>query len=65
MNPGLTIVPTVGKLDRAIGEMLFTIWSLVRGAELLLDVAGEPDAPFVLYVMVAVQRAYKVTFPLD
>jgi hypothetical protein len=37
----------------------------VLGVALLLDVAGEPEAPFGSKVMVAVQRAYKVIFPVD
>jgi hypothetical protein len=65
VNPGLTIVPTVGRFDSEIADKVFTIWSLVRGAELLLDVAGEPEAPFGSYVIVAVHFAYKVVLPVD
>ena len=55
--PALTIVPTVGRLERAIGETLLISKSLVLAVELLLEVAGDPDAPLVLYVMVAVHFA--------
>jgi hypothetical protein len=50
-------VPTVGRLERAIGETLLISKSLVLAVELLLEVAGDPDAPLVLYVMVAVHFA--------
>ena len=63
--PGLTIVPTVGKSPSGIDEIEFVNTCEVLAVELLLEVAGEPEAPFGSNVMVAVQRAYKVAFPVD
>jgi hypothetical protein len=59
------MVPTVGKSPSGIEEIEFVKTCEVLGVALVLDVAGEPDAPFGSNVMVAVQRAYKVAFPVD
>ena len=65
VKPGRDIVPTVGKSPSGIDEIEFVNTCEVLGVALVLDVAGEPDAPFRSKVMVAVQRAYKVIFPVD
>ena len=65
VKPGRDIVPTLGKSPRGIEEIEFVKTCEVLGVALVLDVAGEPDAPFGSKVIVAVQRAYKVIFPVD
>jgi hypothetical protein len=63
--PGLTIVPTVGRSPRGIDEIEFVNTCEVFAVALVLDVAGEPEAPFGSYVIVAVHLAYKVVLPVD
>ena len=63
--PGLTIVPNVGKSPSGIDEIEFVNTCEVLGVALLLDIAGEPEAPFGSKVMVAVQRAYNVVLPVE
>jgi hypothetical protein len=57
VKPGFTIVPTVGRELKAIGD------SELTSVSELLDAA--PEAPFGLYVITATHLAYKVTFPVE